>query len=303
MSEPTTDDATLAQSAERLGAHPDFRVIRRYAKPERYGDVPEDDSTLRTGIYLDTETTGFDEDTCKIIELAMVKFRFTTGGQLIDFVDEYDEFNDPGAPIPDDIVALTGITDDMVRGAALKQNEIDAFLDGVALVIAHNAAFDRRFCEAHLSGFDKLAWGCSARQVPWREAGFESGKLEYVAYRQGFFYDGHRAITDCLAGLHVLAQPLPEVGRTGFAHLVDNARGKEQRIYAERSPFETKDALRLRGYRWNNGDNGRPKAWYIDVADADVDSELDWLRENIFKRDVSLPMTAITPFNRFSSRI
>ncbi|MEO1576444.1 MAG: 3'-5' exonuclease [Pseudomonadota bacterium] len=297
-----TDDA-LTACAERLDEHPDFRVIRRYQRPDAYGAPPEDDSTVRTGVYLDTETTGFDEDTCKIIELAMIKFRFTTTGELIDFVDEYDEFNDPGEPIPEDIVALTGITDDMVRGQALVQSDIDAFLDGVAIVIAHNAGFDRRFVEAHLTGFESLAWACSAQQVPWREAGFESRKLEYVAYRQGFFYDGHRAINDCLAGVHMLAQPLPEVGRTGFAHLLRNARGKEQRIYAERSPFETKDALRLRGYRWNNGDNGRPKSWYIDVADADVDAELAWLHENIFKRPVDLPMTPINPFNRFSTRI
>ncbi len=139
--------------------------------------------------------------------------------------------------------------------------------------------------------------------MPWREAGFESRKLEYLAYRQGFFYDGHRAINDCLAGVHTLAQPLPEVGRTGFAHLIERARGKEQRIYAERSPFETKDTLRLRGYRWNNGDNGRPKSWYRDVDDAALEDELNWLRESIFGRDVQLPTTPITPFNRFSKRI
>lgn len=298
-----TDDASLDDVAARLDQHPDYRVVRRYRRPTRYADAPDDTGVIRTGVYLDTETTGFDEDSCKIIELAMIKFRFTTDGALLDFVDEYDEFNDPGTSIPEDIVALTGITDDMVRGKALVQTEIDDFLNGVALIVAHNAGFDRRFVEAHLGTFDTLPWACSAQQVPWREAGFESRKLEYLAYRQGFFYDGHRAINDCLAGVHVLAQPLPEVGRTGFAHLLEKARAKEQRIYAERSPFETKDTLRLRGYRWNNGDNGRPKAWYRDVPEADVDDELGWLREHIYGRPIDLPTTAITPFNRFSTRI
>jgi DNA polymerase-3 subunit epsilon len=297
------DDATLEKYAEALDEHPDFRVVRRYRRPEQY-DVPgADDSTIHTGIYLDTETTGFDEDTCKIIELAMVRFRFTSDGRLFDMPAEYDEFNDPGAPIPPEIVTLTGITDDMVRGRRLDQAEIDAFLDGVALVVAHNASFDRRFVEAHLAGFDTLAWGCSASQVPWREAGFESAKLEYLAYRQGFFYSGHRAINDCLAGLHVLAQPLPGTGGTGFAQLVRNARGKDVRIYATGSPFETKDILRQRGYRWNTGENGRPKAWYIDLPEADMEAELAWLRDNVFHRSVTLPTQSITPFNRFSSRI
>jgi len=298
-----TDDAKLETYAHALDKHPDYRVVRRYQRPTHYATPAADDSTIHTGVYLDTETTGFDEDTCKIIELAMVRFRFTSDGRLFDMPSDFDEFNDPGVPIPPEIVTLTGITDDMVKGQHLDQKKIDAFLDGVALVVAHNASFDRRFVEAHLSGFDSLAWGCSASQVPWREAGFESAKLEYLAYRQGFFYSGHRAINDCLAGLHVLAQPLPAVGGTGFAQLVREARSKEVRIYATGSPFETKDILRQRGYRWNTGDNGKPKAWYIDIAESATEAEFAWLRENVFHRSLKLPTTPITPFNRFSSRI
>lgn len=298
-----SDEKNLESYAAALDENADYRVIRRYQRPPFYAQPGSDDSTIRTGIYLDTETTGFDENTCKIIELAMVRFRFSSDGRLFDMPADFDEFNDPGAPIPAEIVTLTGITDDMVAGQRIDQDKVSAFLDGVALIVAHNAAFDRRFVEAHLEGFDQLAWGCSANQVPWREAGFESRKLEYLAYRQGFFYTGHRAITDCLAGLHALAQPLPDVGGTGFSHLVENARAKQVRIYAERSPFETKDRLRARGYRWNTGENGKPKAWYIDIDDADSATELAWLKEHIFHRDVQLPTTPITPFNRFSSRI
>jgi DNA polymerase-3 subunit epsilon len=299
MSQPTD----LESMAQQLGAHDDYRVIRRYARPAQYAPLPEDHSTLRTGIYLDTETTGFDEDTCKIIELAMVKFRFNSAGELFDMPADYDEFNDPGVAIPEEIVTLTGITDDMVKGKKIVQQEVSDFLQGVALIVAHNAAFDRRFVEAHLQGFEDLAWGCSASQVPWREAGFESRKLEYLAYRQGFFYGGHRAINDCLAGLHALAQPLPDLDGTGFSHLVSNARAKENRIYASGSPFETKDKLRARGYRWNPGDNGKPKAWYIDVSAEATKEEMTWLRDEVFGRPIDLPLTPISPFNRFSSRI
>lgn len=298
-----TNDAQLESYADKLDQHPDYRVVRRYERPTHYARPAAEDTTIRTGIYLDTETTGFDEDTCKIIELAMVKFRFSSDGRLFDMPADFDEFNDPGGPIPDEIVTLTGITDDMVKGQRIDQDQVNAFLEGTALIIAHNAAFDRRFCEAHLHGFDKFAWGCSANQVPWREAGFESRKLEYLAYRQGFFYTGHRAITDCLAGLHALAQPLPEIGGTGFSHLVDKARAKQVRIYAKGSPFETKDMLRARGYRWNPGDNGKPKAWYIDIDEADSNAEFDWLSDEVYHRRVDLPTTPITPFNRFSNRI
>ncbi len=297
------NDNKLEELAQQLEASRDYRVVRRYRRVERYADSPTDDTTIRSGIYLDTETTGFDEDVCKIIELAMVKFEFASDGRIFRLVDEYDEFNDPGTPIPAEIVALTGITDEMVEGKHIDPAEVAAFVAGSHIVIAHNAAFDRRFVEAHLNGFESFAWACSQSQVPWREAGFESSKLEYLAYRQGFFYSGHRAINDCLAGIHLLAQPLGEDGDNAFRALVDNARAKQTRIYAKGSPFETKDVLRQRGYRWNPGDNGKWKAWYIDVGRDELDAEMSFLRKEIFHRAVTLPTEDITPFNRFSARI
>jgi DNA polymerase-3 subunit epsilon len=50
-------------------------------------------------------------------------------------------------------------------------------------------------------------------QVDWAGEGFEGTKLSYLASQCGFFFDGHRAENDCLAGLEILARPLPS-GRT-----------------------------------------------------------------------------------------
>lgn len=296
-------DIDLEAAAQALDASADYRVVRRYVRQSQYASPASDDTTIRTGIYLDTETTGFDADSCKIIELAMIKFEFSSDGRIYRLMEEFDQFNDPGGPIPPEIVALTGITDDMVKGQRIDADEVAAFIAGTAIVVAHNAAFDRAFVEGHLSGFDALPWGCSASQVEWREAGFESRKLEYLAYRQGFFYEGHRAISDCLAGVHLLAQPLPGTNGNAFARLLANARATSVRIYAAGSPFETKDILRQRGYRWNPGDNGHPKAWYIDIDADQQDAEQAWLQDNVFRRQVQLPIQKITPFNRFSPRI
>ena len=296
-------DTHLERLADRLAESPDYRVVRRLQRVTRYADDPADDTTIRTGIYLDTETTGFDEDVCKIIELAMLKFEFASDGRIFRIVAEYDEFNDPGEPIPEEIVRLTGISDEMVRGQRIDASEVERFFAGVNIVIAHNAGFDRRFVEAHLTGFDALPWACSQSQVDWAGAGFESSKLEYLAYRQGFFYDGHRAITDCLAGVHLLTLPIGDDDHAAFSELLATARTKQTRIYAKGSPFETKDVLRNRGYRWNPGDNGKHKAWYVDVDQADLAAELDFLEQEIFHRKVRLPTEEITPFNRFSSRI
>jgi DNA polymerase III epsilon subunit-like protein len=60
-------------------------------------------------------------------------------------------------------------------------------------------------------------------QVDWAAKGFEGAKLSALASQCGFFFDGHRAENDCLAGLEILARPLPS-GRTALAHMLEAAR-------------------------------------------------------------------------------
>ena len=69
------------------------------------------------------------------------------------------------------------------------------------------------------------------------------------------------------------------------------------------SGFEKKDLLKNRGYRWWASGEKRRRSWYIDVDEQNMVPELDYLKEEIFKRDISLPIDSITPFNRSSERI
>ncbi len=135
----------------------------------------------------------------------------------------------------------------------------------------------------------------------WRDVGFESAKLEYLAYRQGFFYSGHRAVTDCLAGIHVLSYPIDD--KPALAQMLETARRKGYRLWAANSPFESKDLLKSRGYRWNGGDDGRPKAWYKDLGDDELETEQKFLEENVYGGKRQLPVDTVNAFNRFSSRI
>jgi len=61
--------------------------------------------------------------------------------------------------------------------------------------------------------------------------------------------------------------------------------------------------LKLRGYRWNGDDNAQPRAWWIDVGEADIEEEKAFLCAEIYKRDLALPTATITAFNRHSGRI
>ena len=74
------------------------------------------------------------------------------------------------------------------------------------------------------------------------------------------------------------------------------------RIWAEQSPFELKDELKQRGYRWSDGADGRPRSWYIDVDQDDQATEIEFLRKTIYLRDVEPRVQSVSAFNRFSVR-
>jgi DNA polymerase-3 subunit epsilon len=91
--------------------------------------------------FVDLETTGTTPTGDRITEIGIVR---VSGGEL---VDEWSSLVDPGCPIPEDIQALTGITNAMVRGAprfAELVREVRARLAG-RLFVAHNARFDYGF--------------------------------------------------------------------------------------------------------------------------------------------------------------
>ncbi|MDH3589157.1 MAG: 3'-5' exonuclease [Gammaproteobacteria bacterium] len=291
------------QLAQQLETHDDFRVVRRLRARSRYRPTPEDTDTVRQGLFVDLETTGLDPATDAIIQIALLPFEFTVDGLVCTVADGYEEFDDPGRPIPDNIRKLTGISDDDVRGRAIDWTRVETMADRADLIVAHNAGFDRRFLEARCQVFAQKAWGCSMREIPWRDEGLESPKQEYLAYRFGFFYDGHNAAADCLAGIHLLAQELPQSGRPALAALLENARRTTYRLWAVNAPFEAKSLLKARGYFWNSGEDGRQRAWYIDADEERCEQEQKYLQNEIYKRDIQLPIDKITCFNRYSDRI
>jgi len=293
------DLAALEAMAAQLQASGRYRLLRRFEGCTLYSGA--DPSTLKRGVYLDTETTGVDGRKDEILELAMVPFDYDPEGRLCAVHAPFVALNQPSKPIPAEITRITGITDAMVAGQTIVPIEVAAFIAEAVIVIAHNAAFDRLFAERLCEAFQHKGWACSMSQVDWKGQGFEGTKLSYLAGQAGFFFDGHRAENDCLAGLEILGRPLPD-GRTALAHLLEAARAPTWRIVATNSPFEQKDKLKARGYRWNGEEAAGPKAWFTDVAEADREAELLFLAQEVYGYDPGLTPKRITAFERFSER-
>ena len=299
MTSITADADNVEAMAAVLDAHTDYRVLRRL-QPRLVWPASTGQSVCRV-VVLDTETTGLDHSKDKIMELALLRVDVDLAtGMPVGSMQVYDQLEDPGIPIPREVQEITGITDDMVRGQQLDGARIAALLDGVDLVIAHNAGFDRPFCEARIERFRHLTWACSFADISWKEQGRRSAKLESLALAMGWFYDAHRAEMDCHALLAVLTANLPLLPHTGLAHLMEQARKPSYRLMATNAPFDAKDKLKARGYRWN----AEQKVWHTRVGDGTaLQAEFDWLKEHAYhQRAAVVQFEKLDALVRYSNR-
>ena len=172
-------------------------------------------------------------------------------------------------------------------------------LGNVTLVVAHNAAFDRQFLERRLPIFANVAWGCSFKEIPWSLEGYGSAKLDYILNVMGYFHEAHRAEADCLALLEVLQIPLQSTGMSAFASLTKSANVAGYRIWARNSPFDNKDRLKARGYRWAAPE----KCWYLESTEATLAEDLSLLKiEGYNSKPAKVEIEKLDATIRYSKR-
>ena len=98
----------------------------------------------QTYVVFDFETTGFNAGGAdSIIEIGAVKIK---NGEILE---KYDELINPGRPLPQKIIDVTNITDDMLEGKDNEENAVKRFIAwfGDCPMVAHNAKFDVSFLE------------------------------------------------------------------------------------------------------------------------------------------------------------
>jgi DNA polymerase-3 subunit epsilon len=267
----------IERLADIQAAPQDFRLVERMPWDENtelpvlLSEPSDDDQYL---ILLDTETTGVDKLKDGIVELGMLAVRYNPNtGKLVMLSDKYSELEDCGVPISEESQAIHGISQEMVAGKSFDDDHIANWMAPATLVMAHNAAFDRAFFDRRFATMGDKAWACSFYEMPWREAGFESGKLEYLLYRNGYFYEGHRALTDCFA-MAWLFYLQPEL----LNGLLKKSARRTVMVRAWGAPIDVKDILKARGYRFDDGRaSGANKHWWREVDEQAMDEERAFL--------------------------
>ena len=170
-------------------------------------------------VCFDIETTGLKVTQEAITEIGAVRLR---NGEI---VETFQTFVDPERRLTPEIIGLTGITDDMLRGAPKLKDALTAFLAfaGGAPLAAHNAEFDISFIRA----------GCRKCSIPFEPTyidtlilaqnllpGLGKYKLDIVAeHLQLPQFNHHRASDDAVPVAQMLTKFFPMLEQRGVTRL------------------------------------------------------------------------------------
>lgn len=168
--------------------------------------------TSLTFCSLDLETTGTNPALHKIVEIGMIKFN------LEKQLDEYESLINPEGSIPQNVIDIHGITNDMVQDSPTIQeriNEIYKFIGDSVLVI-HNPRFDLSFLKTvKVNGVDTKEVLQAIDTVKMARKAFPyfpNHKLKTLCYQFDLDIDSHhRALSD--------AYGCKEVFRRSIVHL------------------------------------------------------------------------------------
>lgn len=199
-------------------------------------------------VVVDLETTGGAPGGGGITEIGAVR---VVGGRL---TDTFTTLVNPGRRIPPFVVALTGITDEMVADAPPIAEALPRFLDfaGDAVLVAHNAAFDMAHlnaAHAHLTGrtIDANVL-CTIRLARRLMPELRRRSLDSVAGALGIScWDRHRGLGDARITAEVLCVFLEKLAARGLTHLDQvlelQRQAADGRPWEVHVPREVLDAL------------------------------------------------------------
>ena len=232
--------------------NPDMKVIygvEAYLTPDKKPSVTKPKGQSIDTIYcvLDLETTGFSAATEKITEIGIMKLK---DGVVID---KFSTFVNPEKSIPQRVVEVTNITDDMVKDAETIDKIFPKMLDFIngSVLVAHNADFDINFLRhnAKVLGYefdftyiDTLSL---AREV---FPDFKSYKLGRIAKNLGIKVEvAHRALDDVdttVKVFNIMLEKLKELGAETLED-IDRYAASEESKKEEYKKLKTYHAIIL----------------------------------------------------------
>mgnify|MGYP004648225013 CR=1 FL=1 len=178
-----------------------------------------DKSLSDSFVVFDLETTGLSPVDDAVTEIGAVK---VVNGEI---VDTFSTFVNPGRKIPQHIVEITSITDEMVADADMIDKALPRFLEfvGDSALVAHNATFDVGFITAAAQKLDIPFKACFIDTVGMSRAlltDIKNHKLNTIAAHLGISLENHhRAVDDATATGHIFVKFLGMLKEKGIENV------------------------------------------------------------------------------------
>ncbi len=240
-------------------------------------------------LVIDTETTGFDPQTDRVVEFAATRVRVDGHALLPDAI--FTSLVKPGIPIPPKTSAIHHITDRDVENAPDLTAVLASFAAWLAerdwtprVFVGQNVGFDRGFLKALEDMYPQAAWACTlqiARRLWPLSESHSNQNLRYeldlqapveMAVAAGGRDSPHSAGSDTIVTACLLNREV-QILRERYG---DKIRGLNDLITWANTPV--RQEIVTTGY-----DKGKR---YVDMTDK----QLDWLLENA-KGDIDIPYT------------
>jgi len=184
-------------------------ILSNYDKNKRYNKF----------VVFDIETTGLSPNRDMITEIGAVKIEDDK------IVDEFSQLINPKIKIPDNIVELTGITDEMVKDKPTIEEVLPKFEEFIedAVLVAHNASFDVGFIRDKFSRMGKKLNNAVLDTLELSRALFpqlKSHKLNVIAKHLNVsLVNHHRAVDDAKATAEIFIKSLDLLSSRGVNNI------------------------------------------------------------------------------------
>lgn len=222
---------------------------------------------------LDIKSTGASIHSDRLVELGVVRLSYSPSQNRFTSIDAMNGgFHDPGIPIPAVASANHGITDGMVAGCVITDQDALDWIGEDSIVIAHNASKVRPVFERQFHSLGYYQWGCSLKGIDWQSRVSGTRALDHLIFKFGYAFNSQRSMDSALALAWLL-----NIANGASAELIQSVNTETTKILAVGAPFSVKDVLKEHNYEWSDGSDGPERGWWIEVPVDDVNVHYDLL--------------------------